>query len=79
MPTKLCPIEHLKRLGNRGFHDLFNNYLCYFSKHNNYYKTEAYGIFVNFRDFLSDVLLMIFMNINWQWDFIMGRKPIAQL
>ena len=32
---------HYKRLGSRGFHDLSNHYLCYFSKHNEYCKTEA--------------------------------------
>ena len=31
-----------------------------------------------FPDFLNDVLLMIFMNIKWQWHFIMG-KTVAQL
>ena len=33
--------KHFKRLGNPGFHDLFNNYLCVISKHNEYCKTKA--------------------------------------
>ena len=28
-------------LGSPGFHDLFNHYLCFFSKHNENCKTEA--------------------------------------
>ena len=38
-----------KRLGNRGFHDLFIH--CFFSKHNEYCKTEAKDIWVNIPDF----------------------------
>ena len=34
-------IVHCKRLGSRSFHNLFNHYLCLFSKHNEYCKTEA--------------------------------------
>ena len=34
-------IVHFKRLGSRSFHNLFNHYLCLFSKHNEYCKTEA--------------------------------------
>ena len=30
-------------------------------------------------DFLSYVLLIIFINIKCQWDFIMGKKHVAQL
>ena len=33
-------VVHFKRLGSRGFHDLFNHFLCFFSKHNEYCKTE---------------------------------------
>ena len=41
-------------MGSLGFHDLFNHYLCFFSKHNEYCKTEAHDISVNFSRFLSD-------------------------
>ena len=34
---------------------------------------------MNFSRFLSDVLLMVFMNIKFQWDCIMGKKPVVQL
>ena len=37
----ICFIVHFKRLGSRSVHDLFNHYLCFFSKHNEYIKTEA--------------------------------------
>ena len=44
-----------------------------------YCKTGALGICVNFLDFLSDVLLMIFMDMNTkcQYDFIMKIKPVV--
>ena len=32
---------------------------------------------MDFSDFLSDVLLLIFMNIKCQWDFAM-EKPVVQ-
>ena len=52
---KYCStIVHFKRLGSRGFHDLFNYYLCFFSKHNEYCKTEAY--FLNVVDQYSVLL-----------------------
>ena len=57
---------HFKRLGSRGFHDLFNRYLLFFSKHNEYRKTDAEDIWVNFIRFLSDVPLMIFINMKCQ-------------
>ena len=66
-------IVHFKRLGSRVFHDLFNHYLCFFSKHNEYCKTE--DIWVNFSRFLNDVLLMIVINIKCQWIFIIGKNP----
>ena len=44
-------LVHFKRLDSRGFHDLFNHYLCFFSKHNEYCKTKAYNIWVNFSRF----------------------------
>ena len=31
---RLVTIAHIKCLGGRGFHDLFNYYLCFFLKHN---------------------------------------------
>ena len=34
-------IVHFKRLSIRGFQDLSNHYLCFFSKHSQYCKTEA--------------------------------------
>ena len=71
-------IVHFKRLGSRGFHD-YLIIICFFSKHIEYCKTEAVDIWVNFSRFLTDVLLMIFINIKCQWDFIMEKKRIATL
>ena len=34
-------IVHFTRLSRQGFYDLANHYLCFFSKHNEYCKTEA--------------------------------------
>ena len=41
-------------------------------------KQKHKTIWVNFSRSLSDVLLMIFVNIKCQWDFKMG-KNVAQL
>ena len=68
-------LMHFKRLGSRCFHDLFNHYLCFFSKHNEFCKTEASAIWVNFSRVLREVLLKIFTIIICQWDFVMGKKP----
>ena len=68
---------HFKRLGSRVFHDLVNHYLCFFSKHNEYCKTEAF-ISMDFSRFSSNVFLMIFMNIKYQWDII-EKKNVGQL
>ena len=76
---KICTIVHFKCLGSRRFHDLFNHYLFFFSKHNEYCKIKVKDIPVNFSRFLSDVILMICINIKRQWDFIMGKKSVAQL
>ena len=76
---KIKTIVHFKCLGSQGFPNLFNHYLCFFSKHNEYCKLEAKDICVNFPDILSYVLLMIFINIKCQWDFIMGKRHVAQL
>ena len=74
--NKLETILYFKRLGSRTFHDLLNHYLRFFSKYNEYCKTEAYAIWVNF---LSDDHLIIFLNIKCQWYFIMEKKLIPQL
>ena len=39
--NRLYTIVDFKRLGSRGFHDLFNHYICLFSKHIENCKTEA--------------------------------------
>ena len=57
-------IVHFKRLGSRGFQDLVNHYLCFFSN-------------ISLK-FLKQIFLMIFMNIKCQRDSIMG-KPLAHL
>ena len=58
-----------------GFHDLFNHYPCFFPKHNEYCKTEALDIWVNFSRFLSNALLVIFINIKCKYDFTMAKTP----
>ena len=65
----------IKRLGSRGFHDLFNQYTFYCSKHYKNYKSVR--LWVILQDFLSDVLLMIIMNVKHQWDFILREKPVV--
>ena len=40
--SKYGPIVHLKRLSSRGFRDIFDHHLDFFSEHNGYYKTGAY-------------------------------------
>ena len=42
-------------------------------------KQKHMSYWLNFSRFLSDVLLMIFMNMKCQWDFIMGKNPVAQI
>ena len=46
-------IVFFKRLGNRGFHNPFNQYVFSFNKRYEYCKTGAYGICANFPDFLA--------------------------
>ena len=41
-----------------------------------YCKTRALNICVNFSRFLSNVLLVIFINIKCQWDLMMGISPV---
>ena len=68
-------IVHFKRLGSRGFHDLFIIIYVSFQNimSNAKQKHKTFGWI--FSDFLSDVLLMIFINIECQWDFITGKHP----
>ena len=40
-PSVYIIIMFFKRLGSRGFHNLFNKYLFFFSKHYKYCKTGA--------------------------------------
>ena len=49
------PIVFSKRLGSRGFHDFFIQYIFSFHKHYEYCKTGPYEICVNFSGFLSHV------------------------
>ena len=43
MKRSVCAdtIVHVERLGSRGFHDSFNHYVDFVSKHYEYCKTEA--------------------------------------
>ena len=51
----------------------------YVSKHNKYCKREAQYIWVNFPGYLSYVLLMIFIDIKCQWEFIMAKTRKSNL
>ena len=49
----LIPMVLFKRLGSQCFHELFNQYICFFSKHYGYCKTGSVDIFVNFSRFFK--------------------------
>ena len=61
-----------------GFHNLCNHYLCFFSKHNEYCKAEAY-IWVNFSRFLKRCSLDDFHTYKMSMGFYNGEKRVGQL
>ena len=69
---------HFKRLDSRGFHDLFNHYLSFFTKHYEYCKTEAKDIWVIFSRFFKQCSFDDFHKYKIAMALYNGKKPIAQ-
>ena len=67
------PLVHFKRLGSRGFHDLLIIIYVSFQNIMNTAKQYCKTFWWIFPYFWSDVVLMIYINIKCQWDFIMGK------
>ena len=60
-----------------GFQNLSNQYIFSFHKCFGYRTNEYMTIVWIFPDFLSQVLLMIFMKIKCEYDFIIGKKNMS--
>ena len=67
-------IVHFTRLGRQGFYDVVNRYLCFFSKHNEYCKTEAKH-FAEFFQIFKQCFLDDFHKYKMSMGLYNGTKP----
>ena len=64
-----------KRLGSGGFHDLFNQYVFFFSKHYDYCKTRSSGILANIFRFFDRRSLYQFHEYKMSIGLYNGENP----
>ena len=62
-------------IGNRGFHDLFNQHMYFCSKHYEHCKTGALVMCMNFSRILSDVLFWVFYEYEMSMGLYNGENP----
>ena len=78
LAEKLTSILFFKRLGSPDFHYLFNQYIFFFSKHYEYYKTGALEICVNFSSFFERCSLNDFHEYIMSMGLMMGKDPLLK-